>query len=160
MCWVELQRFLGLICCEVVMLDISKIMRYKENNKWGLQYKDSKDFITEPIYDDIRKIKGTNNYLKIKRNNKWGVITIEGEEIVKVSYDDITFYDGKNFTVFIGKNQTFVKNPHFIQEPKIIVDIGYWEPQWVGIISDTYNPPVDNKKGEFDRENTWDYNIS
>ena len=140
------------------MLDVSQIERYNINGKWGLKYKFRDEKITEPIFDDIRQIKGTTIYFKIKQNKKWGVIQADGLQIVKPSYEDITFYDGKVFSVLVRNNATFVKDPNIIEEVRIIVDEGYWETQCLGGNSYIPNSLVEKGAPKIDADVAWNYN--
>lgn len=73
----------------------TNILRYKENDKYGLVGIDGKQ-ITKPIYDSIETLEYKDGILKVKQNDKYGLININGEEIVKCEYNSITtdgYYD-------------------------------------------------------------------
>lgn len=73
----------------------TSILRYKENDKYGLISLDGKQ-ITKPIYDSIETLEYKDGILKVKQDDKYGLININGEEIVKCEYNSITtdgYYD-------------------------------------------------------------------
>lgn len=41
------------------MLAVGNYLRYKQNDKWGLMHRSNRERITDPIYDDVRRIKST-----------------------------------------------------------------------------------------------------
>jgi hypothetical protein len=63
---------------------------YKPQGKM-LLWDDSKEPISEDIYDDIEKL-GINDYL-VKKNHKKGVIDTSGRIILPIEYDDIQSVD-------------------------------------------------------------------
>lgn len=93
------------------MYNVDRCRRYIQNNKYGIKDKYGPTKFTEPIYDDLRRIEGANEYVKVKIQDKWGVITTTGHLIIKAEFDNITKYDGEYFTVFREDKISRVRNP-------------------------------------------------
>ena len=93
-------------------MSAANLLRFKVNNKWGLKSKSKKDrVILDPVYDDIRLIKGTPFYIKMKINNIWGVLDCEGNVILPPEYDDIIlFIDGFFYVIYQGNHKYVTKD--------------------------------------------------
>ena len=99
------------------MLDVKYVKRYFKNNKWGLKYKVSESVITNPLYDDIRRIKGTDDFLKVRDKNKWGVIDCLGKSATPLIFDDILSYENNRFTVILNGRVSYEEADLLIPNP-------------------------------------------
>lgn len=73
----------------------TSILKYKENDKYGLISVDGKE-ITKAIYESIETLEYKDGILKIKSDGKYGLIDINGDEIIKPEYNSIStdgYYD-------------------------------------------------------------------
>lgn len=73
----------------------TSILRYKENEKYGLISLDGKQ-ITQAIYENIETLEYKDGILKIKKDNQYGLIDINGKEMVPAEYNSILadgYYD-------------------------------------------------------------------
>ncbi|MGN1327876.1 MAG: WG repeat-containing protein, partial [Clostridia bacterium] len=93
----------------------TSILRYKENNKYGLISLDGKR-ITKAIYDNIETLEYKDGILKIKKDNQYGLIDINGEEVVPAEYNSIladgyyeqnTKYDNAGYIVNIKTDEGY-----------------------------------------------------
>lgn len=99
------------------MLDVNYLQRYRVNGKYGLLYSVSKIKLTGPIYDDVRKINGTINYLKVLNNSKWGIIDCSAKLIFDYKYDDVLNYINHCFRVYINGNYISEEYPKIVKPP-------------------------------------------
>lgn len=87
------------------------ILRYSENNKYGLINFNGKK-ITNAIYDEIEGVPYKEGELLVKQNDKYGVINIKGNKLVDIKYDKIdtdkyyTFENGYRNAGYIVSNKT------------------------------------------------------
>ena len=116
------------------MIDVYQCQRYKKNNKYGLINKYIGEQITKPIFDDLRRIHGTDFYFKFSINNLWGVISTSGKLVLKPLYQEICYYDQNFFTVIYDGRVTHRRIHKNHSKVPFIKDNGYWEP-------DEYEPP-------------------
>lgn len=93
----------------------TQILRYKENNKYGLISINGKE-ITPTIYESIETLDYKDGILKVKKDGKYGLIDINGNEIVKAEYNSISTdgyynenskYDKAGYIVNIRTNEGY-----------------------------------------------------
>ncbi len=80
---------------------VDNCFRFKKDEKWGLKNKSRNKIIFEPLYDDIRRIRGTDFHLKMKRNKKWGIVDCDGNYVSDFRFDDILGFEGQCFIVIL-----------------------------------------------------------
>lgn len=71
-------------------VDITKLVRFEENGKYGLLTPDSQSVYVKPLYEYIDVF--YNELAIVKRDGKWGMINKIGKEIVEPQYDYINPY--------------------------------------------------------------------
>lgn len=102
----------------IKIADETKLIRFQENNKYGLLTPDSQTVYVEPIYEYIDVF--YNGLAIVKRDGKWGMINKAGKEIVEPTYDYINPYScgfariAKNGKVgFLDSNYKEAISPSF-----------------------------------------------
>ncbi|MCQ2190106.1 MAG: WG repeat-containing protein [Paludibacteraceae bacterium] len=70
--------------------DPTKLIRFEQNNLYGLLTPDSKTIYVNPIYEFIDVF--YNGLAIVKKNGKWGMINNLGKEVVEPQYDYINPY--------------------------------------------------------------------
>lgn len=99
------------------MLKVDDCCRFLRNGKYGLKNKHSGRIIVGAVYDDIRRIKGSVKYIKVRKDDLWGVINCCGDEILKPVYRDILFYDGIKFIAFREDTRVYIEYPREYTRP-------------------------------------------
>ena len=97
-------------------LEVFHIQRFIDNNKMGLKYKISGSHITDAVYDDIRRIKGTDLFVKIRYADQWGVVTCTGKSALAVK-DDICCFENGLFTVLLNGEYKYERPDVIVPDP-------------------------------------------
>ena len=99
------------------MLKVDDCCRFLRNGKYGLKNKQSRRIIVGAEYDDIRRIKGSVKYIKVRKGDLCGVINCYGDEILKPVYREILSYDGIKFIAFREDNRVYIEYPREYTRP-------------------------------------------
>lgn len=119
------------------------VLRYKENDKYGLISLEGKKII-DPIYDSITAMNLREGILLVKKDDKFGLINIKGKVVINPAYDQITvdsYYisdsDEKDlgFIVKETKDESY-KYGYFTSKGKKLLDTEYSEIRRINEIKD------------------------
>ncbi len=84
------------------------VLKVQKDGKWGLIDLDGKE-LAQPIYDDIKTLKGIENSIIVEKDGKKGLINDKGSKIIDTEYTDIQSFgdDYKNGYITINQENKY-----------------------------------------------------
>ena len=85
------------------MIRADNCERFIRDGKYGIRDKYNRaNVLCNAKYDDIKRIKGSNYFLKFLFKNKWGIMTCNDEIIFAPLFDDVQLLHNYEFTVVVN----------------------------------------------------------
>jgi len=119
------------------------VLRYKENDKYGLISLDGKK-IVEPIYNSITAMNLREGIMLVKKDDKFGLINIKGKTIIEPKFDQITvdsYYisdsDNKDLGFIVReKTEDSYKYGYYTSKGKKLLNTEYSEIRRINEVKD------------------------